>query len=146
MKKMIYMMALGVVTILVSSCSSISKSGVVAPVNAVVTPSKEFKADMTLDGNQKLNGKAKQWYLAGIRISGGKKYFENLNEQPSVLGRRTSKAQACAMYDALENGKYDMLVNPQYNNIIHSYFFGLVKRYDVTVNGYGATIDRVYQK
>lgn len=146
MKKVIYTMVLGIVAVLMSSCSSISKSGVVAPVGAIVTPSKELKADITLDNSQKLSGKAKQWYFAGIRISGGKKYFENLSEQPSVLGRRTSKAQSCAMYDALEKGKYDMMVSPQYNNIIHSYLFGLIKRYDVTVKGYGATIDKVYQK
>ena len=140
------MMAVGVIVMLMSSCASTSRTGVIAPMRAEVIPSKEIKADIDLDGNAKITGNAKQWYFAGIRVSGGKNYFENLSEKRSMFGSRTSKAQACAMYDALESGEYDMLVNPQYVNKIHSYFFGLVKRYDVTVKGYGAKIKNVHQE
>ena len=138
-------MALGLITILMSSCASYSKSGPVAPIYAVVSPTKEIKADIEVDNTQTIEGKAHQWYFAGIRVTGGNNYFENLSEQPSVLGLRTSKAQSCAMYDAVTKGDYDMIVSPQYTNVIHSFLFGLIKRYDVTVKGYGAKINRVYQ-
>ena len=145
MKKLFFMMTLGVVVMLMSSCMSTSKSGVIAPIQAEVIPSKEIKADIDLDGNTPIMGNAKQWYFAGIRVSGGNNYFENLSQERSLFGGRTTKAQSCAMYDALTKGDYDMLVNPQYVNKIHSYFFGLVKRYDVTVKGYGAKIKNVHQ-
>ncbi len=146
MKKAFYMMTLGTIVFLMSSCSSISKSGVVAPICAYVSPTKEIKADIELDNNKQLEGKAHQWYFAGVRISGGNNYFENLNQQRSVLGGRVSKAQSCAMYDALKGDQYDMLVNPQYYNVTHSYLFGLIKYYNITVKGYGAKIKSIYQK
>jgi hypothetical protein len=145
MKKIVYLMTLGIIVVLLSGCASYSKSGAVAPVYAYVSPTKEIKADINVDNTQMIEGKAHQWYLAGIRVTGGNKYFENLSEQPSVLGRRTSKAQSCAMYNAVTNGNYDMLVSPQYTSVIHSFLFGLIKRYDVTVKGYGAKINGVYQ-
>jgi hypothetical protein len=146
MKKVVKMMVFGTIIILMSSCSSISKSGVVAPVSALVTPTKEIKCDVDLDNSKQLIGKAQQWYFAGIRVTGGNNYFENLNQQRSVLGGRVSKAQSCAMYDALEGGQYDMLVNPQYYNVTHSYLFGLIKHYNITVKGYGAKITNIHQK
>ena len=139
-------MVLGVMVVLMSSCASTSRTGVIAPMEAEVIPVKEIKADIDLNGNQQVTGNAKQWYVAGIRVSGGNTYFENLSEKRSMFGGRTSKAQASAMYDALQDGGYDMLVNPQYVNNIHSYFFGLVKRYDVTVKDYGAKIKSVHQE
>jgi hypothetical protein len=146
MKKAFYMMALGTIVILMSSCSSISKSGVVAPVYTYVSPTKEIKCDVELDNSKQVTGQAHQWYFAGIRITGGNNYFENLNQQRSVLGGRVSKAQSCAMYDALEEGHYDMLVNPQYYNVTHSYLFGLIKHYSITVKGYGAKISNIHQE
>jgi len=138
-------MTLGAIIVLLSSCMSYSKSGVVANVSAPITPSKEIKADIDIDTNQIIEGKAQQLYFAGIRISGGNNYFENLSEQASVLGRRTTKAQSCAMYDAVQEGEYDMIVYPQYTNTINSFLFGLIKLYNVKVKGYGAKIKRVYQ-
>ena len=49
------------------------------------------------------------------------------------------------MYNALEKGGYDMLISPQYITEKHSYLFGLIKTYEVTVKGYGAKIKRIHQ-
>lgn len=62
-----------------------------------------------------------------------------------MFGKRANKAQSCAMLQAVEQGNYDMIVNPQYKNVVHKWFFGLVRRYDVTLTGYGARIKKLYQ-
>lgn len=146
MKKLKLFAAAGLTLLLMSSCSSTSKSGIIAPMDARMVPSKEIKADLDLDGETQVTGNSTMWYFLGFRVTGGNKYFENLYEKRSLLGGRTSKAQSCAMYDALEKGDYDMIVNPQYINETHSFLFGLIKRYDVLVKGYGAKIKKVYQE
>lgn len=138
-------MTLGVIVMLMSSCASTSRTGVVAPFAYTEVHPNEIRTDIDLSEKNKVEGRAKQWYVAGIRVSGGNKYFEDKTERRSLFGKRTNRAQSCAMYDALESGQYDMIANPQYRNVVHKWFFGLVKRYDVTVTGYGGKIKKLYQ-
>ena len=144
MKKMICAVST-VALLFLASCASTSRTGVVAPfINTQAHPN-EIRADFDLAAENKVTGKAKLRYIMGIRVSGGNAYFEDKSAKKSFLGRRIDKAQSCAMYDALEQGQYDIIVNPQYKNVVHSWFFGLVKRYDVTVTGYGGKVKRLYQ-
>ena len=128
-----------------TSCASTSRTGVISPFAYTEVHPTEIRADIDVNENSKVTGKSKQWYVLGIRVSGGNKYFEDKSERRSMFGKRTNKAQSCAMYDALENGGYDMIVNPQYKNVVHKWLFGLVKRYDVTVTGYGGKVKKIYQ-
>ena len=144
MKKISYMLFI-CAALLITSCASTSRTGVISPFAYTEVHPNEIRADIDISENNKVTGKSKQWYVFGIRVSGGNKYFEDKSEKRSMFGKRTNKAQSCAMYDTLEKSEYDMIVNPQYKNVVHKWFFGLVKRYDVTVTGYGGKINKLYQ-
>ncbi|NDV65594.1 hypothetical protein [Bacteroides sp. 224] len=144
MRKLRFLLALSVVG-LMTSCASVSRTGVVAPFAYTEVHPNEIRAEVDLSEKNKVIGKANQWYLLGVRVSGGNKYFENNSEKPSLFGKRVKKAQSCAMYDALDGGEYDIIANPQYRNTVHNYFFGLVKGYKVSVTGYGGKVKKLYQ-
>lgn len=131
--------------LMLSGCASTSRTGVIAPFAYTEVKPNEIRAELDISEKNKIEGNAKQWYVAGIRVSGGRGYFEDKSEKRSMFGKRANKAQSCAMYDAIEKGGYDMIVNPQYKNKVHKWFFGLVKRYDITMTGYGAKIKKLYQ-
>jgi hypothetical protein len=145
MKKILSFAVTGIAIMLMSSCAMTSRTGVVAPFAYNEVHPNEIRAEVNFDGVNKVEGKAKQWYLGFIRISGGNKYFEDRNTRPSLFGNRIKKAQSCAMYDAMEKGQCDIIANPQYKNVTHRWLFGLIKRYDVTVTGYGGKITKLYQ-
>ncbi len=145
MKKILLFATVGIAIMLMSSCAATSKTGVVAPFAYSEVHPNEIRAEVEFDGVNKVEGKAKQWYLGWIRISGGNKFFEDSKTKPSMFGYRIRKAQSCAMYDAMEKGDYDIIANPQYKNVTHKWLFGLIKRYDVTVTGFGGKIKRLYQ-
>ena len=142
--KVQYFCAISIVMFM-TSCASVSRTGVIAPFAYTEVQANEVRADIDLSENNKVIGKANQWYVLGVRVSGGNKYFEDKSEKASLFGRRANKAQSCAMYNALENGSYDMIVNPQYRNVVHKYLFGLVKGYNVSVTGYGGKVKKLYQ-
>lgn len=133
------------VAILLTSCADVSRTGVIAPFAYTEVKPNEVRVDLDLNETNRVSGEAKQFYIGFIRVSGGNKYFEDNTMKPSMFGRRTNKARSCAIYNALEKGGYDVILNPQYKNIVHRWFFGLVKRYDVTVTGFGGKVRRLYQ-
>lgn len=49
---------------------------------------------------------------------------------------RLNKVRSAAAYKAITSGDYDVLVHPNYSTTVEDYFF--VKKYAVTVEGYGA--------
>ena len=128
-----------------SSCASSSQTGIIAPFAYTEVKPNEIRAELDVSENNRVEAKVRQWYVAGIRVSGGRGYYEDKSEHRSMFGKRANKAQSCAMLQAVEQGNYDMIVNPQYKNVVHKWFFGLVRRYDVTLTGYGARIKKLYQ-
>ncbi|MDR1004052.1 MAG: hypothetical protein LBL97_03475 [Prevotellaceae bacterium] len=145
MKKIFYLLPIGI-AMLMTSCASTSRTGTVAPFAQTEMNSIEIRSEVDLSVKNKVEGKASQLYVFGIRVSGGNKFFEDSNTKRSMFGRKANKAQACAIYNALENGEYDMIASPQYRNVVHRWFFGLVKRYDVIVTGFGGKIVGIYQE
>ena len=71
-----------------------SRTGVVAPFAYNEVHPNGIRAEVSFDGVNKVEGKAKQWYLGFIRISGGNKYFEDKNTKLPLFGRRIKKAQS----------------------------------------------------
>lgn len=133
------------VALFLTSCVSSSRTGIISPFAYTELHPNEIRANVDVSANNKVTGKSKQWYVMGVRVSGGNKFFEDKSEKKSLFGKRTNKAQSSAMYNALEEGGYDMIINPQYRNEVHRWFFGFVKRYDVTVTGYGGKVKSIYQ-
>ncbi len=143
-KNLFYLMSFGTL-LLLSSCASTSRTGIVAPFARTEVDAHNIQADLDISEQNKVVGEAHQLYVMGMRVSGGKKYFEDNSTKRSVLGKKANKAQSCAMYNALEKGGYDIIADPQYRNEVHKWFFGFVKRYDVTVTGYGGNVKKLYQ-
>ena len=113
------------VVLVLTSCSSINKSYVNAPVGVSATVS--LDADVIL-GN-KISGSAEEVRLFGLlKLSGPTKYADN------VFGG----LKAAAAYNALEGSEADVIVNPQYVITIHNMI--LFKNYKVDVSGYKGTI------
>lgn len=129
--------------LLFSSCGSTRQTGMVPQIHPDVATS-QMNADLDID-EQRIYGKSTHSYFLGIRLSGGNKFYEDQNTKSSIFGKRGQKAQASAMYNALEKGDYDMIINPQYRSSRKSYLLGLIKVYKVKVNGFGGKIKRIRQ-
>lgn len=145
MKKVSFFAALSIIVMFMTSCASTSRTGVIAPFARTEVYPNEIRAEVDLSEKNKVEGNSKQWYILGYRISGGNKFFEDKSVRTSMFGKRTNLAQSSAMYNALESGDYDIIANPQYKNVVHRWLFGIVKRYDVTVTGYGGKVKKLYQ-
>lgn len=95
-----------------SSCASSSQTGIIAPFAYTEVKPNEIRAELDVSENNRVEAKVRQWYVAGIRVSGGRGYYEDKSERRSMFGKRANKAQSCAMLQAVEQGNYDMIVNP----------------------------------
>lgn len=131
MKKILFV---GLVVAL-TSCASQKQSKHVSKLVALPVETHELRADLNLDVNEKVKAESKRTTLFGFRIKGDRKYVET-----SYISTHLAKAKAAAMYKAIEQGNYDVIVAPKYKYERHSWFFGLVRKYKVELNGYGATI------
>lgn len=80
-------------------------------------------------------------------MSGGREYAEVLssNNSKSIFGLRGKRIRSMAMAKALHGTDYDMIINPQYETTRKKVLFGLFTRYTMTVKGYGAKVNKLYQ-
>lgn len=137
------------VSLLATSCTTISKTGHAAPIAYTEVIPDVIKAEFDFNLQEKKTGKASAWYLFNFwKVAGSSKFSEirGAEFRSSLLGNRIAKVKSAAVYDALNGSNSDMIVAPQYDSETKSYLFGLVKSYKVTVKGYEATIKKLYQK
>ena len=67
------------------------------------------------------------------------------NNSKSIFGLRGKRIRSMAMAKALHGTDYDMIINPQYETERKKVLFGLFTRYTMTVKGYGAKVNKLYQ-
>lgn len=123
-----------------SSCASYKQSNHVSPLVAAPVETHQLRADLNLDVNNKVEANSTRTTLFGFRIKGDKKFAET-----GFMSSNLAKAKSAAMYKAIEQGNYDIIAAPKYKYESHSWFFGMVKKYKVVLNGYGATIKDIKQ-
>lgn len=132
---------------LLASCSSISKSTQVASLKNVAVNAGEVHPELEIS-QTKVKGRAKFWYVGPFRISGGNKYVDSrqdIHPLHAILNSATNKINGAALYNALENSEADVMIAPHYTRETHSWFFGIVRRFDVHVTGYPAKIKSLKQ-
>ncbi|MFV0312506.1 MAG: hypothetical protein ACK5KN_12790 [Dysgonomonas sp.] len=146
MRKFLLLCTLGI-TLLLSSCGSVSKTGYVAPFARTEVHTDILKADLDINKN-KVEAKASSTYLFGFwRILGDNKFTEakDAGLSNSIFGGRIDKVKSAAMYKALQQSDADMLITPKYDTETKSYLLGLIKTYKVKVSGYNAKITDLHQ-
>tara|TARA_Y100001934_G_C11956163_1_gene587256 strand:- start:271 stop:651 length:381 start_codon:yes stop_codon:yes gene_type:complete len=112
--------------LILTSCSTINKSYVNAPVGVSATVT--LDADVTL--GYEISGSAEETTLLGLfRLSGPTKYADN------VFGG----LKAAAAYDALEDTDADVIVNPQYVYEVNNAL--IIKTVTCTVTGTAGKIN-----
>ncbi len=147
MKK--FLLVLGVIAVLFSSCISTNKSFQSSPVVSQHVTLDPIKADVKID-EKKITGSGSVSYFLIFRVSGensfadGITYSADMNSQGlkkigSSLGFGImNQIRSAAAYNALQAGNYDLLVHPTYQTKQENYLW-IFRRYSVTVSGYGAT-------
>jgi hypothetical protein len=149
MKKMFFLMVLiTYVSLLTTSCSTVSKTGLAAPIAYTEVLPDVIKAEFDFNLKRKKTGKANAWYLFNFwKIAGSNKFSEirGGETKPSLFGGRIAKIKSAAIYNALEGSNGDIIIAPQYDTEIVTYLFGLLKSYKVAVKGYEGRIRRLYQ-
>ena len=109
-----------------------------------------IKADIKVNESTKLKGQSSSTYFLIFRVSGdntiadGINYstdasagiLEQLNPMSLLTAGRLNKVRGAAAFKALSSGDYDVLVHPNYTTTVKNYL--IVKKYDVSVEGYGA--------
>lgn len=130
-----------------SSCATMSKTGASAPFAYTEVHPNEIRANLDFNTSEKVQGTVKVGYLFGIKVSGGREYAEVLssNNSKSIFGLRGKRIRSMAMAKALHGTDYDMIINPQYETQRKKVLFGLFTRYTMTVKGYGAKVNKLYQ-
>ncbi|MCD8073066.1 MAG: hypothetical protein LUE10_07875 [Alistipes sp.] len=145
--KLLLILAVIAAALFSTSCTSVSRTGTSVPWAYSEVHPNRIKAELEFDTDKKASGQARVGYLFGMKISGGKKYAENVaSTDRSIFGRRGNMIKSMAMYDAMHNTDYDIIVNPQYETTHRKILFGLYKQYDVKVTGYGAKITNLTQE
>ena len=130
-----------------SSCATTSRTSASAPFAYTEVHPNEIRANLDFNTTDKIEGTVKVSYLFGIKVSGGREYAEVLstNNSKSIFGLRGKRTRSMAMAMALKGSEYDMIINPQYETKRKKILFGLWTRYIVTVKGYGAKVNKLYQ-
>lgn len=141
---------LAVLVLSFSSCISTNRGFQSSPVVSRNVQLDPIKADIKVDEKTKIKGESSSTYFLIFRVSGDKTFADGINystdASASILQRlsplklaqagRLNKVRGAAAYKALSTGDFDVLVHPNYTTTIENYFF--VKKYIVTVEGYGA--------
>jgi hypothetical protein len=150
MKKIFNFMGLFLVVLLfTASCTTISRTGLAAPIAYTEVDPGKFKAEFDFNVKEKKTGKASAWYLLNFwRVAGSNKFSEIRGGEfnSGIFGNRVAKVKSAAIYNVLKSSNSDMIVAPQYDTEIQSYLFGFLKSYKVVASGYEATITNIYQK
>lgn len=119
-----------------ASCSSVKQT---APIMAIggnnITTT--VKADIDYDGVKKIQGSASTTRVLWIfkhTPNGGKKISANNRY------RGLNNTENVALYRAKQSADVDLVLEPQFETQTKSYFFGIYKKTDVKVVGWGANI------
>ncbi len=148
MKRIVFSGVIVVISLFsLSSCSTLSRTSASAPFAYTEVHPNEIRADLDFNTSDKIEGTVHVGYLFGIKVSGGREYAEVLstNNSKSIFGQRGKRIRSMAMAKALKGADYDMIINPQYETRRNRILFGLWTRYTVTVKGYGAKVNKLYQ-
>ena len=138
-------MFFSIITMIFSSCVSSNKGFQSSPVISRNVELDPIKADIIVDEKRKLKGGSSATYFLFFRINGDNVYADGIkystqtfNANPFKIAQqgRLNKVRSAAAYKAITSGDYDVLVHPNYSTTVEDYFF--VKKYAVTVEGYGA--------
>ena len=139
------------ITIMIfASCTTTNKGFQSSPVISRNVQLDPIKADIEVNESKKLKGESSATYFLIFRVKGdntiadGINYstdasaslIDQLNPLNVIKGSRLSKVRGSAAYNALSTGDYDVLVHPNYVVTVQNYL--IVKKYKVSVEGYGA--------
>jgi len=129
-----------------SSCVSTNKGFQSSPVVSRNVQLDPIKADIKVDEKTKLKGESSSSYFLMFRVSGDKTFADGINYSIAqqlnplkvIQAGRLNKVRGSAAYKALGSGSgnYDVLVHPNYTTTVKNYW--ILKKYEVTVEGYGA--------
>lgn len=134
----------------VSSCVTTNKGFQSSPVISRNVQLDPIKADIKVDESKKIKGESSATYFLIFRVSGDNtiadginystdasaSFAEQLNPLKLVQSGRLNKVRGAAAFNALSSGNYDVLVHPNYTTTVENFLF--VKKYKVSVEGYGA--------
>lgn len=109
-----------------------------------------IKADIKINETKKIKGESTSTYFLFFRVSGDNTYadginystdesaskFQKLNPLNLIKSNRLNTVRGAAAHKALSSADYDVLVHPNYTTTVENYI--IVKKYNVTVEGYGA--------
>ena len=150
MKKQILFISVVVLTL--SSCVTTNKGFQSSPVISRNVQLDPIKADIRVDSKKKLKGESKASYFLIFRVSGDNTMADGINYSTDASGSvasklnpiniisagRLNKVRGAAAYKALTSGgDYDVLVHPNYTTTTTNFLY-LFKKYEVSVEGYGA--------
>jgi hypothetical protein len=145
-----YLLCIPLLTIFFASCTTTNKGFQSSPVISRNVQLDPIKADLEVNESVKLKGESSATYFLIFRVNGdntiadGINYstdasaslIEQLNPLNVIKASRLSKVRGAAAYNALSTGDYDVLVHPNYVVTVQDYL--IVKKYKVSVDGYGA--------
>ena len=130
-----FLMMFALVTCL-ASCSSVKQTAPIMAIggNNITT---NVKADIDYDGIKKVQGSASTTRVLWIfkhTPNGGKKISSNNRY------RGLSTTENVALYRAKQSADVDLILEPEFETYTKSYFFGIYKKTEVKVKGWGANI------
>lgn len=133
------------------SCASNNLSQKSAPLN--VSLKSNLHADIDVDMQKKIVGKAHHMRIFGIHTQSSTNYADGVTYEGSSQGGgfgffgpgMEEEAKSAAAYNATVPHKVDVLVAPQYLVKVNSFLFGLFKEVHVQVWGYGGKIRNIRQ-
>ena len=119
-----------------ASCTSVKQTAPIMAIggNNITT---NVKAEIDYDGVKKIQGQASTTRVLWIfkhTPNGGKKITAN-NRYRSL-----NTTENVALYRAKQSGDVDLILEPEFVTQTKSYFFGIYKKTEVTVKGWGANI------
>lgn len=136
MKKIIKLFVAVLIVAAVSSCTTVKQTAPVMAIggNNIVT---NVKADLDYKGVKKINGNATTHRVLWIfsHTANGNKQLKSNNKYKGL-----NKTESVALYRAKVAGDVDMVLEPEFETEVKSYFFGIYKKTDVKMTGWGANI------
>jgi hypothetical protein len=142
---MLKIIALGLLAMLATGCSSLHTSQSNAPLNATVNAN--LKAN--IDVGEPITGKSAVTTVFGIFSFGDNKYSDGVNYGvssggfSSMFGGSVEEAKSAAAYNAVSTSKADLILLPRYTIEETSYFF--FKTTTVSVVGNKGTLRSIVE-
>lgn len=136
MLRFIKLSVCAMVLALVSSCSSTKQTAPVMAIggNNIIT---SVKADLDYEHTKKIKGSATNHRVLWIfsHTPGGSKSIKSNNRYKGL-----NKTEATALYRAKNASEVDVILEPEFETVTKSYFFGIYKKVEVMMSGWGANI------